>query len=63
MAKSKQASLESKEKPIHSNEKKKNNKYYFGGLKKVSLDSLEVYGTLCTSVSADKEINSLDLVI
>lgn len=36
-------------------------KYFFGGLKKISLDSLEVFGTISSSIS-EKEINSLELI-
>lgn len=34
--------------------------YYFGNIKKISLNHLEVYGTISSSLS-DKEINSLEL--
>ena len=51
--------------PQDQNEKQANEQqqapYYFGELKKISLENLEVYGTICTSVSAQKEIDSLEL--
>lgn len=62
MAKNRHKSRETKKKQAAENSPNSPSSYHFGGLKKIALDTLEVYGTLCTSISADKEINSLDLI-